>query len=153
MNTYMKQIEASALDVHISARTRDLIQDSCMEFSIINSKKRGKCIYLSKDLALALGITDSIDVIPIAKEGLIMVSAKRLPFDAACRVSLNDNGGDKIAYNSALVDLLVEELDIDFFSEFKTDQMNIHKISFHSLTNGTPVALIRVYFVDEYPYD
>lgn len=142
MNTYMKQIEASAQAVKISAVTRSLIENSRLEFSIINSEKSGKHIRLSNDLALTLGITESVDILPIEEEGLIMV-AKKLPFNAACTVALDCNRKDaKIAYNSAMVDLLTEEMDLDFEG---TDHEDFYDIAIKQPWGRPPVALIRVY--------
>lgn len=146
---YMKQIEESACAVRLSAGRRYLIENSYREFCIANPEKGGKYVVFSNELALALDITESVDILPVSEEGLI-IAAKRLPFTGACAVTLTNAGGNKFAYNSALVDLLVETMQPDFFGR---DRRLFHDIDVDRLTDGTIAAFIRVYYVDEFPPD
>ena len=84
-------------------------------------------------------------MLPIKDEGLLMV-AEKLPYKAACSVSLKDEGrngrdGAKIAYNSGMVALLTREFDLDFS---KHVSMSFSDISIETLEDGTTVALIRI---------
>lgn len=77
--------------------------------------------------------------------------AKELPFEAACTINLHDSdytddSSTKVAYNSALVDLLIDEVYLEFFGG---DQITYHTITIEELTDGTVVALLRLYYVEE----
>lgn len=112
-----------------------------LSFNIVNSESNGKRIRFSKGLALAVGITESADMLPIKDEGLLMV-AENLPYGAACPVKLNGKGGNaKIAYNSGMVALLTNVFELDFT---KHVSMSFSDISIEKLDDGTPVALIRM---------
>lgn len=141
----MQRIEAAAQTVQLPQIPKTSSRNSRLSFNIVNSDSNGKRVKLSKGLTTALGITESADILPIKGEGLIMV-AEKLPYEAACSVSLKDEGrngtsGAKIAYNSGMVALLTMEFDLDFSEHVS---MSFSDISIEKLEDGTTVALIRI---------
>lgn len=143
----IRHIEAMAEDVELSYSTRRLIENSRLDFRITNPEMGVKYVQFSEELVLATGITESADILPIADEGLIIV-AKELPFHSACTVTLQDakgTKGAKVAYNSALVDLLVEDYWLEFF---EGSQRLFTDITIETLTNQTTAAFIRIFYTD-----
>lgn len=141
----MQRIEAAARAVQLPQSAKVFSGNSRLSFNIVNSDSNGKRVKLSKDLAAAIGITERADILPIKGEGLIMV-AEKLPYEAACSVSLKDEGrngrtGAKIAYNSGMVALLTKEFDLDFSEHVS---MSFSDISIEKLEDETTVALIRI---------
>ena len=141
----IRHIETMAEEVELSYSTRSLIENSRLEFRITNPEMGVKYVQFSEELALATGITESADILPIADEGLIIV-AKELPFHSACTVTLQDAKGAKVAYNSALVDLLVEDYWLEFFEG--SHQRLFTDITIETLTNQTTAAFIRIFYTD-----
>ena len=141
----MQRIEAAARAVQLPQSAKVFSGNSRLSFNIVNSDSNGKRVKLSKDLAAALGITESADILPIKGEGLIMV-AEKLPYEAACSVSLkgerrNGRSGAKIAYNAGMVALLTKEFDLDFSEHVS---MSFSDITIEKLEDETPVALIHI---------
>lgn len=136
----MKKIEAAARNVQLPNVTTSASNNSRLSFNIVNSKHNGKRIKLSKGLALEAGITESAAMLPIKSKGLLMV-AEKLPFQAACSVTLKDDGGAKIAYSYKMVALLTQEFALDFAER---TSMSFNDISIDKLEDGTTVALIRI---------
>ena len=83
-------------------------------FGIVNSKRNGKRITLSKSLSTALGLEDTIELIAIPEEGILMVS-KAFPEGAAKQYTLKgDPDGPKTCYYTEVVKALVKDFELDF---------------------------------------
>lgn len=79
--------------------------------NIVNNKN-GKRVSFSKPLSLKLGLQDSIDIVALEEEGVILI-AKNLPYDVKSTYGLR--GDDKkIIYSSELVQSLTEIFALDF---------------------------------------
>ena len=136
----MKTLDAAARAVQLPKVAMSASHNSRLSLNIVNSKRNGKRIKLSKGLALAAGITESAAMLPIKSEGLLMV-AEKLPYPAAHPVNLKDDEGAKIAYNYGMVALLTEVFDLDFSER---TSMSFSDITIETLEDDTPVALIRI---------
>ena len=141
----MKKIEAAAQAVQLPQIAKASSHNSRLSFNIVNSDSNGKRVKLSKGLALAVGVTESAAMLPIKGEGLLMV-AEKLPYKAACSVSLKNEGrngrdGAKIAYNYGMVALLTKEFGLDFSER---TSMSFSDVTIEKLGDNTPVALIRI---------
>ena len=83
---------------------------SC-SMNMINCKN-GKRISFSKMLSIKLDLQDSVDIVELEDEGMILIS-KNLPYDFKSTYSLR--GDDrKIIYSSELVEVLTEIFNLDF---------------------------------------
>lgn len=141
----IKRIEAAAKAAQLPRLATSTFRTSNLSFDIVNSKRNGKRVKLSKDLAQAVDLTDSADMLPLEEEGLLMV-AKKLPFEAACPVLLKGDNEAKIAYNSGVVALLTQMFGLNFADH---TSMSFSNITIDKLEDGTPVALIPIY--NKYP--
>lgn len=141
----IKKIEAAAKAAKLPQNIASPLRRSNLSFNIVNSKRNGKRVKLSKDLAQEINATDSADMLPLEEEGLLMV-AKKLPFEAAYPVSLKGDNEAKIAYNSGVVALLTQVFGLNFADH---TSMSFSDITIDKLEDGTPVALIPIY--NKYP--
>ena len=109
-----------------------------MSFSIVNSKKNGKRITITNTLANALGVTDSISILPIPEEEVFLI-AKALPFERAEECSLTSDESHKISYTTRVVLWLTDCFGFDYSdSTSKTFQ----EINIDKFDDGTIVAII-----------
>jgi len=139
----MKKIEAAAQAVQLPKNATSHASNSHLSFNIVNSPRNGKRLRFSRGLACAVGVTENADMLPLPDEGLLMV-AEKLPFDAACTVSLkNDSRSNaKICYNTDMVLLLTNVFNLDFTDHVS---MSFENISLDTLSDGTDVALIPIF--------
>ena len=84
---------------------------SAYSFGIVNSKN-GKRLTFSKALSEKLGLGETVDILPIIDDGVLLVSAN-LPFEAASKGAVNKDER-KICYAAALVALVTESFKLDF---------------------------------------
>lgn len=143
----MKKIEAAAKAAQLPQLATSAFRTSNLSFNIVNSKRNGKRIKLSKSLAQAVDLTDSADMLPLKEEGLLMV-AKKLPYEAAHLVSLKGGDEAKICYKTGMVALLTQMFDLNFADH---TSMSFTDITLETLEDGTPVALVRIY--NKYPVE
>ena len=137
----MKQIEAAVRAAQLPNMATLASHNSRLSLNIVNSERNGKRIKLSKDLASAVGITESATMLPIKSEGLLMV-AEKLPYESSRQATLKDDKrGDKIAYSYDMVALLTKVFELDFTDHVS---MSFNGISIEKLEDDTPVALIRI---------
>ena len=110
---------------------------SAYSFGIVNSKN-GKRLTFSKSLSEKLGLIETVDILPMIDDGILLVSAD-LPFEAASTGTVNKDE-KKICYGAALVALVTESFKLNFTG--KTS------ISFNDITiedyEGHPVAFINI---------
>ena len=125
----IKRIEAAAKAAQLPRLATSTFRTSNLSFNIVNSKRNGKRVKLSKDLAQAVDLTDSADMLPLEEEGLLKV----------------DNEA-KIAYNSGVVALLTQMFGLNFADH---TSMSFSNITIDKLEDGIPVALIPIY--NKYP--
>ena len=83
--------------------------------SVVNSDGNGKRISLSKALVEKLGLTDSVSLLPIKENGILMV-AKKLPFERASDITLNSKD-KRTAYNAEAVQLITATFGLDYSSK------------------------------------
>ena len=84
---------------------------SRLSFNIVNSEKNGRRIKLSRDLVSTLDLTESAAILPIAENNMdLVIVAKSLSFPAATTIRLKDDKGGRIAYDSAMVQMLTQLL-------------------------------------------
>ena len=143
----IKKIEAAAKAAQLPQLATVTCRTSNLSFNIVNSKRNGKRVKLSKGLVQAVDLTDSADMLPLKEEGLLMI-AKKLPYEAACQVSLKGENEAKIGYNTGMVALLTQLFDLNFTGH---TSMSFSDIDIETLEHGTPVALVRVY--NKYPVE
>ena len=106
---------------------------------IVNSFDNGKRVSISKGLSKKLALTDTVAVLPMAEDGVVLF-AKALPFAAASTVKLS--GKDKkIAYSAPLVQMLTLAFGLDF--SVRTS-MAFNEVEFEDL-DGVTVAAVRIY--------
>lgn len=148
------KIDITKIDAAAKAAKRPLLvlatstfRTSNLSFNIVNSKRNGKRVKFSKDLAQAVDLTDSAAMLLLQEEGLLMV-ANKLPYEAACTVVLKDDEGAKIAYNTGMVILLTQMFDLNFTGH---TSMSFSDIDIETLEDGTTVALIPIY--NKYPVE
>lgn len=136
----MKKIEAAARAAQLPKITTSHASNAHLSFNIVNSPRNGKRLRLSRGLACTVGVTKSAAMLPLPDEGLLMV-AEKLPYKAAIPVSLKDDYGAKIGYNSGMVALLTEVFNLSFENHVS---MSFSDITLDQLEDGTPVALISI---------
>jgi len=79
---------------------------------IVNSEGNGKRVSFSKVLTATLDLTDTVYIVPLPDEGVVLVSKEKLHADATYgKLSGNDK---KICYNAGMVALLIESFKLDF---------------------------------------
>ena len=106
-------------------------------FGVVNSKN-GKRLTFSKALSKKLGLTETVDILPIIEEGILLVSAD-LPFEAASTGTVNKDER-KICYGAALVALVTESFKLDFTGK---TSMSFSDISIEDY-EGQPFAFINI---------
>ena len=141
----MKKIEAAAKAAQLPQLATSTFRTSNLSFNIVNSKRNGKRVKLSKGLVQALDLTDNADMLPLKEEGLLMV-AKKLPYEAACSVLLKGEDEAKIAYNTGMVALPAQMFGLNFTNH---TSMSFSDSDIETLEDGTTVALIPIY--NKYP--
>ena len=106
---------------------------------IVNSFDNGKRVTISKSLAKKLVLTDTVSVLPMTDDGVVLF-AKELPFTATSTVKLS--GKDKkIIYSAPLVQMLTSAFGLDFSAR---TSMAFNEVEFEDL-NGVTVAAVRIY--------
>ena len=95
---------------------------------IVNSKNNGKRLTFSKALSSKLGLTETVQMLPLMDEGVLLV-AKELPGGSVSSGALR--GDDKkICYGASLVELLTKVFKLDFSEHvsrsFSDIQFEIH---------------------------
>lgn len=141
-----KKIDAVAKAAKLPQFPVSIIRTSNLSFNIVNSNRNGKRLKLSKDLAQALGLTDSAAMLPLKEEGVLLI-AEKLPYEAY-QVSLKGDNEAKIAYSSGMVALLTQMFELNFTDH---TSMSFTNITIHPLENGTPMALVPIY--NKYPVE
>lgn len=141
----IKELQAAAKKVKLADIKVAPSGNAHLSFGIVNSKRNGKRVTLSKSLVSAIEVAESAAMIPIPDKGVLMIG-KALPYEAASNVNLKDDGGGKIAYNSGMVALLTQTFGLNF-----TDHVSVSysDIEVNTLDNGTPVAIVKIY--NKYP--
>ena len=111
---------------------------SRFSMGIVNSKNNGKRLTFSKALSSKLGLAETVQMLPIMDEGVLLV-AKDLPVSSASSGSLR---GDekKICYAASLVELLTSVFRLDF-SEHVSRSFNDIQFEEH---DGVTVAIIKM---------
>lgn len=105
-------------------------------FSVVNSESNGKRISISKALAEALDLEDSVSLLPIQEEGLLMLSKK--PLSAKASSGRLKERGKKLCYNASLVRLITDAFRLDFSNHVSLSFSDI-SIEDHE---GEPVAVV-----------
>lgn len=113
---------------------------SRLSFNIVNSEKNGRRIKLSRDLASELGLDENASILPVDQMDLVIV-AKSLSFPAATTIRLKDDKGGRIAYDSAMVQMLTQLFNLPFG---KRVSLSFTNIDIDHLSDGTTVALIHM---------
>lgn len=79
---------------------------------VVNSKNNGKRLTFSKALSARLGLTETVHMIPVMDDGVLLV-AKELPGNTVSCGSLSGEE-KKICYSAQLVELLTKVFKLDF---------------------------------------
>ena len=143
--TYMEKLQEAAKAVKPTDIKVSHSGNSRFSFGIVNSARNGKRVTLSKGLATALSIGDSADMVPIAAEGVLMIG-KKLSFPATSTVSLKEDGGGKIGYNSGMVAVLTQVFGLNFTEHVSVSYSDINM---DHLDDGTLVAIVKIH--NKYP--
>ena len=106
--------------------------------SVVNSDGNGKRITLSKALRDKLQLSDSISMVPLKKERVLMM-AKALPFESASNIQLNSSNG-RISYNAGAVKLIVDTFGLDYSNR---TSMSFSDIEFDT-HEGMTVAIVNI---------
>lgn len=115
---------------------RNTASNGRYSFSVVNSESNGKRFSISKALAEALDLEDSVSLLPVQQEGLLMISKRPLSERAS---SGNLNGqGKKLCYNAGLVRLLTKTFRLDFSNRVS---LSFSDISIED-NEGEPVAVV-----------
>lgn len=104
--------------------------------SVGNSDGNGKRITLSKALVEKLSLTNSVSLLPLKENGILMV-AKKLPFERASDITLNSKD-KRTAYNAEAVQLITAAFGLDY--SVKTSY-SFNDIDFMT-EDGTEIAVI-----------
>lgn len=115
---------------------RNTASNGRYSFSVVNSESNGKRFSISKALVEALDLEDSVSLLPIQEEGLLMLSKKTLS-EMASSAKLKEHG-KKLCYNAGLVRLLTKTFRLDFSNHVSLSFSDI-SIEDHE---GEPVAVI-----------
>lgn len=141
----IKELQTAAEKVELADIKVVRSGNALLSFGIVNSKRNGKRVTLSKSLTSAIEVDKSAAMLPIPDKGVLMI-AKALPYKAASTVNLKNDGGGKVGYNSGMVALLTQTFGLNF-----TDHVSVSysDIDVNTLDNGTPVAIVKIY--NKYP--
>lgn len=107
---------------------------------VYNRNGNGKRITLTKSLASAIGIDNSVDLLPIPDEGVVFL-AKKLPYPQAITRSLRGKDGHKISYAAQVVALLIECFSLDFKGHVSQTYQDIR---IDKLPDGSPLAIVNM---------
>ena len=112
---------------------------SAPSFGIVNNRN-GKRTHYSKGLVQRLGLTDTVDLMPVPEDSCILI-ARQLPMANAMKAKLKDDDARKISYATQPVHVLTEMFSLDYTNR---SSMTFTKIQFDELPDGTPVAIVQV---------
>jgi len=111
-----------------------------LSFGVVNSENNGKRITLTKSLAGAIGADDSVDILPIPDEGVVLL-AKNLPFHQKITMNLRGKDGHKISYVAQVVALLIKCFSLDFKGHVS---QTFQDICIDKLPDGSPLAVVNM---------
>ena len=118
---------------------------STYSFGVVNSKRNGKRLTLSKALATALALEDAVELISIPDDGTLLVS-KAFPPGIAVKCSINgDPGESRICYRTDVVKAIVKDFNLNYdnctsrsFSKIEIDKSSEFPVAI--ITIGHPVS-------------
>ena len=116
---------------------------SAYSFGIVNSGENGKRLTFSKALAKDLDLDETVQLIPLLDEELLLVGTQ-LPNQMPMEGKLSGHDGRKICYDSAIVSGITEAFGLTFRKHTSQSFSDI-KIETHA---GSPLALIHI--IDQY---
>lgn len=137
INSFISQIQAAGVDKITPTATAN--GTGALSFGIVNSKSNGKRVSISKALAKAIDITDTVDVIVQVKAGVIHLCSDFSGIEGFSRYNLR--GDDrKICYSYELVQFLTSSFGLDFSHHVSHSYINISFTDYNNL----PVATIKL---------
>lgn len=137
-NNFKSQLQAGGIN-KITATATNTNGNSAFSFGIVNSKSNGKRVSISKALAKAIGITETVDIIAQISAGVIHLGSDFSDIDGYSRYGLR--GDDrKICYSYELVNFLTKSFGLNFTNHVS---MSFRNISF-TTHNDLPVATITL---------
>ena len=83
-------------------------------FGIVYSSDNGKRLSFSKALVKRLGLEDTVSILPIIEDGIVLIG-KEFDSDNASVGRLSKEG-KKYCYNAAIVKMLIDAFELDFSS-------------------------------------
>ena len=114
--------------------------NSTYSFGIVNSKRNGKRITLSKSLSAALALESTIELIALPAEGVLLVS-KAFPEGTALQCAIKgDSDESRICYRTDVVKALVKDFNLDFSTRTSRSYSNITI----DKSGDVPVAIITL---------
>lgn len=118
-----------------SANTRD--DNYC--FTIVNNRN-GKRITLNRTLSIALGISSSVDIMPMPDYGYILVGTA-LPYPAAWHCKARNQDGVTTVYDSSKVQNLSRYFTLDFTEH---TSLSFRTVEIDTL-DGVKVAMVQMF--------
>ena len=110
---YINKLKNGSITLNIpKVKNQTYAGNGKYSLGIVNSEGNGKRVSFSKALTAKLELTDTVYIVPLPDEGVLLISKEKLHSDATYgKLSGNDK---KYCYSAGMVALLIESFKLDF---------------------------------------
>lgn len=121
---YLNKIQNSSATLNIPQVSPQLRSGSSVySVGIVNSEGNGKRVSFSKALTRKLELTDTVCLLPLPEDGVVLISKEPLhPDSTVGKLSGNEK---KICYSAGIVALLIDTFGLDFAGHTSRSFSNI----------------------------